>query len=249
MSDPSLLIIIAGVFLLAGTIKGVIGLGLPTVSLGLLVLVTDLPSAMALMLVPSFVTNFWQGVVGGHLRALLARLWLFFAVATASVWLGGEALVRVDAHLLTALLGVVLVIYAAISLRGVRLQVPAQHTTSAGAVAAGVNGVLGGMTGSFVVPGVMYLQALGLDRHQLVQAMGILFTLSTLALGLMLGGHGLLSAELGTQSLTGVLPALIGMALGQRVRARMSEDRFRRIFFFAILLVGIAIAVRNLVIL
>ena len=249
MFDPLLLIIIAGVFLLAGTVKGVIGLGLPTVSLGLLVLVTDLPGAMALMLVPSFVTNFWQGVVGGHLGALLKRLWLFFTAATASVWLGGEVLVRVDAHLLTALLGIVLMIYALISLRGVRWYVPSKHTTSLGVAAAGINGVIGGMTGSFVVPGVMYLQALGLDRHQLVQAMGILFTLSTLALGLMLGGHGLLSVDLGGQSMAGVLPALLGMALGQRLRVRMSEERFRRVFFFAILVVGIAIAVRNLVIL
>ena len=249
MVDPGLFIIIAGVFLLAGTVKGVIGLGLPTVSLGLLVLVTDLPGAMALMLVPSFVTNFWQGVAGGYLRALLVRLWPFFAVATASIWLGGAALVRVDAHLLTALLGGVLVIYAVISLSGARLHVPQRHATSVGVVAAGINGGLGGMTGSFVVPGVMYLQALGLDRHQLVQAMGILFTLSTLALGLMLGGHGLLSIDLGMQSLAGVLPALLGMALGQRLRARMSEARFRRIFFFAILVVGIAIAVRNVVIL
>ena len=69
------------------------------------------------------------------------------------------------------------------------------------------------MTGSFVVPGVLYLNAIGLERDALVQAMGILFTLATLALALILGGSGLLTAELGLGSLIGLPPAMVGMVL------------------------------------
>ena len=79
MIDVTTLLIIFGTFLLAGTVKGVIGLGLPTVSLAILTVAFDLPQAMALLLVPSFVTNLWQAMVGGHARELIARLWLFFA--------------------------------------------------------------------------------------------------------------------------------------------------------------------------
>ena len=97
--EPSLLAAAAAVFLLAGTVKGVIGLGLPTVSLGLLVLVTDLPGAMALMLAPSFVTNVWQGCVGGNLLALLRRLWPFLLPATLLIGLSGLAIVSADLSL------------------------------------------------------------------------------------------------------------------------------------------------------
>ncbi len=103
------------------------------------------------------------------------------------------------------------------------------------------------MTGSFVVPGVLYLQALGLPRDMLVQAMGILFTVSTAALALALGGHGLLSTELGLVSGAAVLPAVLGMALGQRLRLRLPERRFRQVFFVALLALGAWIAVRSLV--
>ncbi len=101
-----------------------------------------------------------------------------------------------------------------------------------------INGVLTGMTGSFVVPGVMYLQALGLPRDMLIQAMGMLFTVSTLALAAALGGNGLLTAERGALSAAALLPAIIGMAAGRRIRRSLSEPQFRRLFFVSLLLLG-----------
>ena len=85
---------IASTFLLAGTVKGVIGLGLPTVSLAILTVLIDIPNAMALLLVPSFVTNFYQALVGGHGLMILRRLCPFLLFATATVWLGATALTR-----------------------------------------------------------------------------------------------------------------------------------------------------------
>ena len=75
MFDPSTVIAILGTFLVAGLVKGVIGLGLPSISLAVLTVVTNLPSSMALLLVPSLVTNIWQAVRGGKIRVILIRLW------------------------------------------------------------------------------------------------------------------------------------------------------------------------------
>jgi hypothetical protein len=69
--------LVAATFFIAGGVKGVIGLGLPSVSLALLTATLGLYEAMAILLVPSFVTNLWQAVVGGELRAILARTWPF----------------------------------------------------------------------------------------------------------------------------------------------------------------------------
>jgi uncharacterized membrane protein YfcA len=91
------------------------------------------------------------------------------------------------------------------------------------------------------MPGVMFLQAIGLSRDVLVQAMGVLFTLSTLALAVALQGGGLLSADLGLVSFAGMVPALIGMLLGQQVRKGLSEALFRKVFFSALLALGLYI--------
>ncbi len=177
---------------------------------------------------------------------MLRRLWPFLLPACLAVAIGGLALTRVELGYLSALLGALLAVYAAADLGGWRLRLRPADESWAGPLSGAVNGVLTGMTGSFVVPGVLYLQALGLPRDRLVQAMGILFTLSTLALALSLQGNRLLSVELGYYSALGLVPALAGMLLGRRIRATLDEDRFRRFFFVALLVVGGFILLRQL---
>ena len=246
MFEPLTLAIVAGTFLLAGMVKGVIGLGLPTVSLAVLTVALGLPEAMNLLLVPSLVTNIWQAAVGGQGRVLLRRLWPFFLLATVMIWFGATALTRVDLSWLSALLGFLLVLYAGSNLAGFRLAIPPGRERWAGPLFGAINGLLTGMTGSFVVPGVLYLQAIGFPRDSLIQAMGILFTLSTLALAVALGGNGLLTRDLGVLSAAGLIPAIVGMLAGQRIRKRLSEAVFRKVFFAALLLLAIYIIVNAL---
>ncbi len=239
-------IITCAVFLLAGGVKGVVGLGLPTVSLGLLTVTLGLTEAMALMLVPSFVTNVWQAVSGGHLRGLLARLWPFLLVASFMIFLGVAVLRAVDIALLTVALGILTAVYGASGLVGARLSISSGAERLFGPVFGALNGLLTGMTGSSVFPGVLFLQGIGLPRDQLVQAMGILFGLSTVILAIAMGGSGFLSLNLGLLSVAGVLPALLGMSLGKRLRSRLPEQTFRRALFSALLILGAYIAIRTL---
>jgi uncharacterized membrane protein YfcA len=236
--DLTTFFVVSGAFFIAGSVKGVIGLGLPTVSLGLLTVALDLRTAMALLLVPSFVTNLWQSLAGGNAKVILHRLWPFLVMATATVWIGVAALTRLNASLLTALLGAQLVAYSLASLCGMRLAIPARHERWAGPLVGSANGVLTGMTGSSVVPGVMFLQAIGLPRDVLVQAMGILFAGSALALAAALQRANFLTVEHGILSSAAVLPAIAGMMAGQWIRKGLSEQRFRTVFFVALLALG-----------
>ncbi len=241
MEDGALFAAIIATFLLAGMVKGVIGLGLPSVSLGLLTVAADLPTAMALLLVPSFVTNLWQALVGGNAGKILRRIWPFLLMATGTIWLGARALTQIDLAILSALLGILLATYAALALAGMRLSLSRQREVWAGPLFGALNGILTGMTGSFVVPGVMFLQAIGLPRDMLIQAMGLLFTASTVALAVALQSNQMLSVENGWLSLTGLVPALVGMVVGQKIRRRMAEAVFRRVFFMALLALGLYI--------
>jgi len=246
MFELGTIALVAFAFLLAGLVKGVVGLGLPSVSLGILAATIGLPQAMAVLIAPSFVTNLWQAVAGGKTRAILGRIWPFLLMATLTVWIGTGILARGNVALLTALLGVILILYSAINLRHVRVSLPAGREGWLGPVLGAMNGVIGGMTGSFVLPGVLYLQAIGLSRDMLIQAMGMLFTLSTVALGLALGANRLLTLDLGFLSAAAVLPAMVGMQLGQIIRKRLSDEVFRRVLFIALMALGAYILIRAL---
>ena len=237
-ADPTALGILIATFLLAGAVKGVIGLGLPTVSLALLAIAFDLVTAMALLLIPSLITNLWQAVDGGYLVWLLRRLWPFLTGVVGTIWFGVLVLGHWQLSALMMTLGVLLLVYGGLGLSQWRPVVDVHQDIWMGPVAGAANGILTGMTGSFVFPGVVYLQALGLSRDQLVQAMGLLFSISTLVLGWALQTQRLVNGELLLYSLLALLPALFGMAIGRWLRKSLSEIRFRQLFFCGILLLG-----------
>lgn len=244
MGDFETLVIVTVAFVAAGFAKGVIGMGLPTVSLALLTVTLGLKEAMALMLIPSFATNVWQALAGSHFISMVKRLWPLLAASCPAIWLGAGVVARADAHKLAAVLGAMLFVYAALALWRVRIPGPGSHEKWLSPAVGAVTGIVTGLTGSFVMPAVPYMQALGLTRHELVQAMGISFSLSTLVLGLALAGHALLPLELGMVSAGALVPAILGMMFGAWVRDRLSEERFRQLLFTAMLLLGGWLALR-----
>ena len=233
--------VIGSSFLLAGFVKGVVGLGLPTISLALLTVLLDLPTAMALLVVPAFCTNVWQGFIGGHLALLSRRLWPLFLAVIPLVWVGVALSDLFETAILTQILGGMVVIYAVLSFLSLPYSIPLPLQAWLGPLCGAINGVLTGLTGSLFLPGVMYLQAIGLSREQLVQAMGLLFALSTLTLGISLQETGRINFGLWQISGFALLPALFGMHCGKICRGYLSDDRFRRIFLFGLALLGLYI--------
>ena len=241
---PESISIIAMTFLLAGLIKGIVGLGLPTVSLSLLAVTIGLKSGMALMLFPSLFTNLWQAAVGGRFERILARLWTLILPACIGIWFGAGVLARADALLVSAFFGILLCLYSAISLTMPQIPPPGRAEGWLSPLVGSITGLTMGFTGSFIMPGVLYLQALGLSKDELVQAMGITFGSCLIALTISLAGHSLLPQELIIASLAAVVPSFVGMAVGQKIRKTLSEDRFRQALFFALLIIGVYLIVR-----
>lgn len=229
----------AAVFVLAGSVKGATGMGLPTVVMGVLAGVMPAPLAAALLVVPSLLSNVQQLFAGAALPALLRRLWpmlamMVLATVAAAPWLAGGG------HALSpGWLGLVLVLYALQALRPRPWRVGARAERWLAPVVGACAGVAGSATGVFLVPSVPYLQAIGLERDALVQALALSFTVSTLALGGVLLRHGVLDGPLALWSLAMVPPSLLGMAFGSWLRRRVSPQAFRLGFLACLLLLGL----------
>ena len=243
--SSDLLILVTLTFLLAGAVKGVIGMALPTVSLGVLAAALGLKEAIVLMLVPSFITNVWQGVIGGHFTMLIRRLWGLLAAMVVGTWFGAEALAMPDTSILEALLGVTLMSYGIFGLLTPELPTTSRREGLFSPIVGGATGILAGLTGSTVLPVVPYLQTLGLSRDALIQAMGICFSTAALGISISLSGRGLLPLDLGVLSAIGVIPALVGMMVGRIVRVRLSEQHFKQVFFVSVVLLGAYIAAHS----
>src|SRR5689334_210415 len=164
------------VFCFAGFVKGVIGMGLPTVAMGFLTLLMPPAEAAIVLVLPSFVTNVWQLAAGPRLMALLRRLWPMLLAATVATIAAARWLGAVSSAGTLAALGAALALYALTSLLPLRLAVPARHEWWLGPLVGAATGIVTAATGVFVIPSGPYLQALRLDPEDLIQALGLSFT-------------------------------------------------------------------------
>jgi uncharacterized membrane protein YfcA len=249
LSPNVILAAIALIFALAGLIKGVIGLGLPTIAMGLLGVFMPPVQAAALLIVPSLVTNVQQMLNGGALRALLRRLWsMQAAVVIGTVW-APVSMATLDVRIASAGLGTALMVYALLGLAAVRFSVSSNVERWASPAVGLITGAITAATGVFVVPAAPYLQGLNLGKEDLVQALGLSFTVSTVALTLRLaldGSFMFSTTTLGWGLIAPLLAALAGMAIGQKLRGKLSEATFKRVFFVGLLLVGLHLLLKGL---
>lgn len=245
--NVDVVVLVVLVFFVAGTIKGLIGFGLPTVSIAILAAFLGLIEAMTLMLLPSLITNLFQGLVGKYLIRLIRRYWSLFIFGAVFTWLSSSLLSTGHAATFAVILGVVLTLYGISSLYSLQLPSPGSRERWISPLVGIVSGGITGITGVFLVPAVGYLQALRMERDELIQAIGLWVTVATLSLAFSLKDHDLFSNELGLLSLTAVLPALLGMWVGRILRPRLSEFAFRHLFFAALMLLGVYISVSAIV--
>ena len=246
MDNTTLLLFVTATFVLAGFVKGVIGLGLPTIAVGILGVVMAPAQAAALLVVPNLVTNGWQIATGPKLSTTLKRLGPMLAAICVGTWAGAGLLQQQKDGTATLWLGLALVLYALVGLKAAKLRVPPGWESWLGPVIGLTTGVVTAATGVFVLPAVPYLQALGFDKDELVQALGISFIVSTLALSIGLIGAGALNGTVAWQSLLALIPALIGMGAGQFIRKRISPATFKVCFFAGLLALGAYLCWRSL---
>lgn len=230
---------------LGGLVKGTVGIGMKAITLGLLATVVQLPVAIALLIVPGIAANAWQVLGGGSVVGSFKRIWTLLLACCIGVWVGAEILVVANTQLLTIGLGILLATYASYALLAPRIPTPGRHESWMSPIIGGLNGMAAGMTGSDVIPGVPYLQAMGLTRDALVQAMGLLFLTASFAIALAFQQKGLLDARLAVSSFVSAIPALTGYYLGAKVRQRISEALFRKVLLLSLLLLGLYIVIRN----
>lgn len=234
------------VFVLAGFIKGVIGMGLPTISMGLLAVVMPPVEAAALLIVPSLLTNVWQMVGGPSLAAVVRRLWPMMVAVCLGTWAGAGLMTGATARYGVAFLGVALVIYALIGLTSVRFCIAKKREPVLGPLSGGITGLITAATGVFVIPAVPYLQAIGLEKEDLVQALGLSFTVSTFALAFNVSKAGAFNLSIAGPTIGALAMAGVGMCVGTALRQRLHPAVFRRWFFIGLLLLGAYLLARSL---
>ncbi|MBY8974923.1 sulfite exporter TauE/SafE family protein [Rhodobacteraceae bacterium NNCM2] len=238
--DAGTIALLLLVFLLAGTIKGTVGIGLPTAAVGMMSQVIDPRAAIALVVVPSLVTNLWQIIRSGKFVEAVRRYSRFLVCLVAMILIVSIAITsQVATDTLILVLGIVIVGFSVMSLAWKPPFLPPRLDGRGQIVAGALAGTMGGMTAIWAPPMVIYLTARQVEKDEFVRATGVIIFTGTLPLlagflhsGLMTGSDMMVGAAL-------TLPALAGFQIGERIRRRLNTDRFREAVLIIFLLLGL----------
>ncbi len=244
--DPFQFAAVAAIFILAGAVKGVIGLGLPTIGIGLMGAWLPIEQAAAILVLPTFLTNVWQMWNGDALIALVKRLWPTMCGIVLGTIVSAGFIIGADRWLASTILGTILAAYAVFGLIGTELRVSRGAEPMLGPLMGLTTGLINGATAIFVLPVLPYLQALRLDKDELIQAIGISACVSITALALGLGLNDSLGTDALVPGVIALIAAFAGMGMGQKVRSKLSVSAFRRWVFLGLFALGCAMVVRAL---
>jgi len=243
---PELLLFVATVYLATGVVKGVIGMGLPLITLPLLAPAIGPITAMALLTLPAILTNLWQAVTSGHFREALRRFWVCYLFAMVGIAIGVAFLTRMPRDAVTVILGAIVVLASLNQLFPLRITVPPALERKLMAPLGLISGLLGGVSMMFGPLVALYLVTIRLSKDEFVGVIGLFYFLSAVpfTVGLIIGGR------FGMPELTGSVAATIlviaGMALGQVIRKFVPQEIFRRTILILLILIGLNVIRKGL---
>ncbi|WP_439124459.1 sulfite exporter TauE/SafE family protein [Marivita sp.] len=246
MGVTELLLIGSVVFLIAGSVKGVVGIGLPTAAISMLTLFIDPRTAIAVGLGPVVVSNAWQIWTMGDIRGTFKRYWLFALALGTSVFLTVTVSADVSEQVIFLAIGISIVTFSVLHLNFAMPPMPDRYDRAAQVGFGTVAGILGGLSGVWIAPIIMYLSARNLTKDEFVRASGMLLFIGSVPLVTAYVQQGFLTQQIAGVTLVLVIPTLIGFALGARLRQRISNEKFRKVLLYVFLLLGLNLLRRGL---
>jgi len=234
--DPVLVAIICGIFLVAGIVKGFLGIGLPAAAMAFLTLIIPPTEAISLLWLPILFTNIFQFGRAPDRRGIMTGYVWFAVPLAASIFITSLFIADYPTALLTVAIGSAMVIFSLNLLFGVTLPIgPGPIWQGAFGV---VSGVLGGLSSIWSPPVAMYLIARDTPKERFIGAAGFLFLAGCLPLGVGLVMSGLITWAVIVKSSLGLAATLTGFRIGEILRERVSQERFRQIVLIAFLIMG-----------
>ncbi len=246
LDQPLVLVLCALALLLAGSVKGTLGIGMPLVAVPLMSLLVPVPVAVALLPMPILLANLWQAFAGGYFVASVRRFWPVIISLVVGVLLGARLLASLDRSLLYLVVGVGVIVFSLSGRFAPGFRLSARAERPLGVLAGFLAGTVGGISTMYGPVLVPYLVALRLPKDEFVGAIGTLYLIGIVPLLAAFAGFGLMGPAEFAWSSAAVVPVAAGVVFGQWLRRHVDQQRFARAVLTLLLFTGASLVWRAL---
>jgi uncharacterized membrane protein YfcA len=235
---PTLAVAIAAL-VFAGFVKGVVGIALPVIAVGILSNFLPLPLVLAIVILPVVFANLWQAFSTGHALAAAKRFWPTIICLMVTLWFSARLVVALDPGILYGIVGAAVVLFSISNAIPSMPALPPRLEKWIGPLCAIIGGFLGGVSAIWAPPLMIFYVMLRLPKDEFIRACALTFLCGSIPMVVAHTRTGVLTVETTILSLAACLPALVGLWLGERVRGRINQEMFRKLLLITTFLIGL----------
>jgi uncharacterized membrane protein YfcA len=234
--------------LVAGVVKGAVGFAMPMVLISGLGSILPPEVALAALILPTLVTNVWQSLRNGVAAALASTRahWRYIAAVAVMILFSAQLVRLLPSSVLFLLIGAPVTLFAILQLAGVTIGFPRERRRIAEVAIGALAGFIGGISGVWGPPTVIYLTALGTPKVDQMRTQGIVYGLGSVVLAIAHLKSGILNGETAPLSLVVLVPAMVGTAIGFAIADRLDQRRFRQATLVVLAVTGLNLVRRGL---
>jgi uncharacterized membrane protein YfcA len=223
----------------AAFVKGVTGMGFPVIAVPIAAQLLDPQTTVVAITIPAFLMNVIQVLQGRMSFDTLRRLLPTIALAIPGSVIGTALLAKAPGSLIIGILGVIVTLYAVLSIWRLRIIIRPSREKTIGAFVGLCAGLIGGATGMFAPPIVIFVTALQLPKVSFVSAISLCLIAGQIPQLVGLVGFRLISGPRLSMAALGCLVSAGGFVAGMRLQQAISQRMFAKVVLVVLLLVGL----------
>ncbi|WP_424932835.1 sulfite exporter TauE/SafE family protein [Amaricoccus macauensis] len=224
-----------------GFTKGVVGFALPLVALSAMASFLPYETALALLILPTLVSNVLQALRNGLDAAMtsLRRYWRLVLFTCIMIAVSAQLVVALPDAFFFALLGITITLFGLSQSFGWQPRLPDHHLERVETGVGLVAGFFGGISGVWGPPVVMYLIARHIPKAEMVRVQALVYGVGSVILTLAHSKSGVLNNVTLPVSFWLILPTMAAMFLGYKVQDRLDQAVFRKVTLWVLVAAGL----------
>jgi uncharacterized membrane protein YfcA len=225
-------------------VKTISGMGLPLVAIPVMALFIPLEDAVVIMALPSVISNVAMSVRSRSSRADTIDVPILAITGFIAAIAGSALLIWLSEDLLLLALALTVFVYVTVTLIHPDLRVGEATRSWLSPTVGVVAGLMHGATGiSGPIYGT-YVHALRLPQEAYILSVTTLFAIAGIGQLIALTATGLFTTGRFLAGLAAVVPVVVLIPFGSRVRDRMSGERFNNLVLVVLSAAAAAIIIR-----